>query len=138
MYLLPEELNTVLRDDVRGMLSEFDSSLIEQIIAETEAIVRTYLGEIYDMDVEMAKTLTDRNYAILKHFKDIVIYEIFSRHTRQINEVVAMRYDYAMKWLEKVATGKISLPIDLVVIDQDAPDTDLFLSGGKQRYSNDF
>jgi phage gp36-like protein len=41
----------------------------------------------------------------LKYLKDIVIYEVYMRHTRQINEAAQKRYNEAMNFLEKLNTG---------------------------------
>ena len=63
---------------------------------------------------------------LLKHLKGIVIYEIYTRRTKIMNEVAKSRYDEAMLWLEKVSEGKIKPPLPIRAVDTDGdgtPDT---------------
>lgn len=143
MFLKKSELNTVATDEIINKIINNDDAIVDDIILESIDVVSTYLYQYFDTEVIFAKTANDRNRTVLKHLKGIVIYEIYTRRTKQINEVAKSRYDEAMLWLEKVSEGKIKPPLPVRVLDTngdgtpDAPATFMKL-GSNKTYKNHF
>jgi phage gp36-like protein len=143
MFLEKAELKTVATDEIINKIISNDDTIVADIIAESIDVVSTYLYQYFDTEVIFSKTGNDRNKTILKHLKGIVIYEIYTRRTKTMNEVAKSRYDEAMLWLEKVSEGKIKPPLPIRNIDSDgdgtadAPATFMKL-GSNSKYQNHF
>ncbi len=105
-FLTKAELKTVADLAIVDIIVGLDNTIVEQIIAESIDVMSSYLSNYYDPAVIFAATGADRSLMVIKHLKDLVIYEIYIRHTRDMNEVAKMRYEEAMNWLEKMNTGE--------------------------------
>ncbi len=143
MFLEKAELKTVATDEIINKIINNDDSIVEEIILESIDVVSTYLYQYFDTESIFAKTGNERNRTILKHLKGIVIYEIYTRRTKTMNEVAKSRYDEALLWLEKVSEGKIKPPLPMRALDTDGdgtPDTPTtFLKlGSNKKYQNHF
>ena len=87
-----------------------DSAIIE--ICEDRAIeeMRCYLNKFYDCDAIFGARGAERNQLVLMMALDIAIYHIFCQHNPyKMSEVRKSRYERAVKWLEAVAAGKITI-----------------------------
>lgn len=107
MFLNMEELKTVA--DYAVVLSNIgnDTGIVTDIIEESISLMKSYLSRFYDVEAIFIKEGAERHKTVLKKLKDIVIYEIYERRTRDsANEVVTRRYAEAMHWLEKLNTGE--------------------------------
>lgn len=143
MFLEKSELKTVATDEIINKIINNDDSIVTDIILESIDVVSTYLYQYFDTETIFSKTGDARNKTILKHLKGIVIYEIYTRRTKIMNEVAKSRYDEAMLWLEKVSEGKIKPPLPIRDLDTDGdgtPDTPAtFLKlGSNKKYTNHF
>jgi len=143
MFLEKPELKTVATDEIINKIINNDDSIVVDIILESIDVVSTYLYQYFDTEAIFSKTGDERNKTILKHLKGIVIYEIYTRRTKIMNEVAKSRYDEAMLWLEKVSEGKIKPPLPIRALDTDGdgtPDTPAtFLKlGSNKKYQNHF
>lgn len=105
-FLTKEELNTVATMPIIGKITNFDDAIVEDIINESIALMKGYLSRFYDVELIFSMTGNERHLAVLKKLKDIVIYEIYERHTREQNAVAQRRFSEAMSWLEKLNTGE--------------------------------
>lgn len=89
MFLEIEELKTVADNQVVNLIVGNDLTIITDIIMESEATMRSYLSRYYDVEEIFSRVGDERNRMILKKLKDIVIYEIYERQSRdRANEVV--------------------------------------------------
>lgn len=143
MFLEQAELKTVATEEIINKIINNDDSIVEEIILESIDVVSTYLYQYFDTESIFAKTGNERNRTVLKHLKGIVIYEIYTRRTKIMNEVAQSRYDEALLWLEKVSEGKIKPPLPMRALDTDGdgtPDTPAtFLKlGSNKKYQNHF
>jgi hypothetical protein len=114
MFLEKNELKTVADLTIVDIITNLDDTIVTEIIAESIDKMRGYLSRFYDIDTIFAATGEARKKSIVKRLKDIVIYEIYERYTRDTNAVAARRYAEAMDWLEKSYTGELgdaTLPI---------------------------
>lgn len=143
MFLEKAELKTVATDEIINKIINNDDSIVTDIILESIDVVSTYLYQYFDTEVIFSKTGDERNKTILKHLKGIVIYEIYTRRTKIMNEVAKSRYDEAMLWLEKVSEGKIKPPLPVRIIDTDGDGTadtpaTFMKLGSNKKYQNHF
>jgi hypothetical protein len=114
VFLSKEELKTVAQIPAIDKIINFDNLIVIDIIDESISLMKSYLGKYYDVELIFSKEGSERNSTILKYLKDIVIYEIYIRHTKEQNEVALIRYNNALNYLENLNTGKFqdsTLPI---------------------------
>lgn len=143
MFLEKAELKTVATDEIISKIINGDDSIVTDIILESIDVVSTYLYQYFDTEKIFTKVGTERNLTVLKHLKGIVIYEIYTRRSKAINEVAKSGYDEALLWLEKVAKGTIKPNLPIRVLDTNAdgtPDTPAtFMKlGSRKTYANHF
>ncbi|MDY3521984.1 DUF1320 family protein [Riemerella anatipestifer] len=141
MFLKIDELKTVATREVIDLITNGDNSIVEEIIAESIDLMKSYLFKHYDTTAIFEKEENERPKVLLKYLKDIVIHEIYIRRTKNMNEVAKTRYDEAMLWLEKIARGTIEadLPKKMVDIDGDGvPDepSPFMKLGSRKTYRN--
>ena len=105
-FLTKEELKTVSDINIVNKITNLDDSIVTDIIDESIDLMKSYLSRYYDAEAIFAAEGSGRKKHILKFLKDIVIYEVYERHTRDTNDVTARRYNIAMRWLEKINTGE--------------------------------
>ncbi|MCL2290838.1 MAG: DUF1320 domain-containing protein [Bacteroidetes bacterium] len=107
MFLQKEELKTVSTEEIINKIIGGDDDIVTNIINESIALMKGYMSRFYDVEEIFSREGAERHLATLKRLKDIVIYEIYERHTRNQNAVAARRYNEAMNWLEKLSTGEL-------------------------------
>lgn len=141
-FLTIQELDTVSVESVRNMITHFTDAIIEQIIAESIDLMKSYLLNYYDVEQVFNATGTARSLIILKYLKNIVIYELYARDPQnQMNEVVKLQYDEALLWLTNVSKGRLQLNLPRINNDTngDGVNDDGFLwLKSNQKYSNDY
>jgi len=107
MFLQRHELKTVSTEEIIHKIIGGDVDIVTSIIQESIALMKGYMSRFYDVEEIFSQKGNKRHLATLKRLKDIVIYEIYERHTRNTNAVAARRYNEAMMWLEKLSTGEL-------------------------------
>jgi hypothetical protein len=107
MFLEKNELKTVATMQLIDSLTAKDDDIVNDIIDESICLIKGYLSRYYDVERIFDKQGNDRHKYVLKILKDIVIYEIYERHTREQNAVAKRRYDEALNWLKKNNTGEL-------------------------------
>ena len=147
MFLNKEELRSVAPIAIIDKITAEDDSIIDIIIAESIAVMTSLLSRYYDTDAifsaevttdEEGNTTDNRNQMVVKYLKDISIYEIYNRCTREQNEVAETRYNIAMEWLTKLNSGELqdkSLP-PLSDGEEDDGTTGEVRFGGNKRYNS--
>ena len=74
-----------------------------------------YLRSRYDVEKVFSATGDDRNDVLVMRACDIALYHLSSwLPTKMGHEIRKERYDLAIKWLEGVASGKITLDLPTV------------------------
>lgn len=137
-FLSFEELSTVAALPTIAKLTAGNPYVVEQIIDESIALMRSYLSSHYDTDSIFSATGDDRHLTVLKYLKDIVIFEIYDRLTREENEVAGRRYEAAIKWLESLNAGTLAdstLPPAPTPDGEDATSGDVRF-GSKTQYNS--
>lgn len=134
-FLTKEELATVAAMPTINKFTADNPYVIEQIIDESISIMRSLLSRHYDTDAIFSATGNARHLTILKYLKDIVIFEIYDRLTREENDVARRRYDTAMQWLNDLNAGTLadsSLPPTPVEPGTDAASGDVRFGSNTQ------
>jgi len=108
MFLEKSELKTVAQIPIIDKIINMDDEIVTDIIDESISLMKGYLSRYYDAETIFAQEGEGRHKMVLKRLKDIVIYEIYERHTREQNLVAQRRYQEAMAWLERLNTGEFS------------------------------
>lgn len=122
------ELNTVAPDEVIHAITDSNDAIAEKIIEETAQTVKSYLHHRYDIEAIFSATGDDRHPDLLRIIKEIAIYRIYTRRTRDaINEAAMHRYEYAMRELKDIAKGVIH-PHGLPLLTQQT--ASIFFKGG--------
>lgn len=106
-FLTKIELGTVATLSVIDRLTGSDTALVDEIIEESISLMKGYLSRHYDTEAIFAAQGADRHSTVVKRLKDLVIYEVYERHTRETNAVAARRYAETMKWLETLNSGEL-------------------------------
>ena len=138
-FLTKEELKTVSDINIVDIITNLDDTIVTDIISESIDIMKGFLSRFYDIDAIFAATGTNRKLSVVKRLKDIVIYEIYERHTRDTNDVAARRYNEAMDWLEKSYTGELgdrTLPTKPTIETDTTGTTGDVLFGGNTKYTS--
>lgn len=116
-----------------------DDTIVDIIIAETEAVMRSYLSGRFNVTEIFEATGTDRSGVVVKHFKKIVIDEIYKRKAGSLNEVTQQGFNEAMAWLEGIAKGTIDAgDLPPKVTGDDAIGDGFIKWGGNTRYPSNF
>lgn len=139
MFLSKEELKTVATLPLIDKITAQDDTIVDTIIQESIALMGSYLSKYYDVQAIFQAQGEARHLTVLKKLKDIAIYEIYERHTREQNKVAERRYNEAMLWLEKLNTGEYhdsTLPIPGPTEAPATPDTIRF--GSNPRYTSTY
>lgn len=138
-FLDKDELKTVGQIGLIELLTNCDDSIITEIIEESIAKMKGFLSRFYDASQIFEKEGADRHKGVLKRLKDIVIYEIYERHTREPNSVAARRYAESVDWLERLNTGELgdnTLPPAPKEEDSEAGKSGDTRFGGNHRYTS--
>lgn len=107
-FLTKEELTTVASMPTIEKLTAGNLFVVEQIIDESISLMQSYLSRHYDTDAIFSASGSARHLTVLKYLKDIVIFEIYDRLTREENEVARRRYDAAIQWLNDLNSGALA------------------------------
>ncbi len=101
--MLPESELVALTDD-EG-LDSINQDRVDEAIASADAEIDGYLGVRYSVPLGTTPAL------VKKLSVDIAIYTLYSRTVQSCPEIRTDRYKAAIKKLEAIAAGKISLGI---------------------------
>lgn len=141
-FLTKEELKTVSTTELIDKLTAQDDTIVDTIIAESISLMKGYLSKYYDVNAIFAATGNQRHQTVLKKLKDIVIFEIYERHTRELNHAAKRRFDEAMLWLENLNKGEFydrTLPrLEPLASSDPATQSDDVRFGGYKRYHSNY
>ena len=99
--LIPEESIIQLTDDEN--LGEINQSRVDEAIAQADAEIDSYCGGKYSVPFTTAPDI------VKKISVDIAIYNLYSRKVEEIPETRAERYKNAIRQLEGISKGIISI-----------------------------
>lgn len=139
-FLTIDELKSVAPADFLAILVGTEETIVDTMIEEMIALIKTNLGAYYDMEEVFSKTELERDGTVLMYLKDLVYYKLLKRRKpgAVLNED---EYNEAMKWLEDISTGKRRTNLPTIKTDTDGdgiPDKDVpFMKlGNNRKYQN--
>ena len=102
--LIPEETLTQITDDEGA--GEIDEDRITEAIATADAEIDSYCAARYTVPFTVVPTI------VKKLSIDMAIYNLYSRRVEEIPATRADRYKNAIRLLEGIAKGTITLGVD--------------------------
>ena len=112
-YLTPAEINTHLYDEVVTEISRDDLTKLQTAINAAIAEAKGYL-KAFDADAIFSVIGDDRNPILLLYVKDIAVWHFIVISNPAVEwQARKDRYDMAIKWLEKVQSGKTNPDLPL-------------------------
>lgn len=109
MFLTIHDYPRLIKDQNLQQVIQGNEALLEQAGLDAQAEMESYLNQRFDVAVEFAKTGDDRNPLLVMYLMDMALYHLHTRITpRNIPEVRGIRYENAINWLNKVASGKLT------------------------------
>jgi phage gp36-like protein len=106
MYCEPQELNSVLYEELQEAITRGDTELVVTHLNDAMAFVQSKLSQKYDMVEEFAKRGNQRNSLIVKYVKNIAVYFCYDLpETMPTKRMKA--YDDAVKFLDDAKQGNI-------------------------------
>lgn len=106
MYCDPQELNSVLYEELQEAITRGDTELVVTHINDAMAYVQAKLSQKYNMVEEFAKRGNQRNSLIVKYVKDIAVYFCYDL-TETMPTKRMKAYDDAVKFLDDAKQGNI-------------------------------
>lgn len=139
-FLKEAELKTKSLSSIINLITVDDDTTVDIIIKENIDVMRSYLHQYYDTEAVFNAIDDERSFVLLKHLKSLVIAEIHGIRKEVLSDVVQNKYDEAMTWLEKVASGDITPDLPAKQVDEDGDgvfDDETFMKlGGRKNYAN--
>ena len=108
LYLQIEDIKTTVEESRVATLTDNDYSTLEQIEKGVLDTIQSYIGGVYNLDVEFTKTLFARNYNLLRIVKHLFAYDFYSVYSvEMISDLVKYNYELALATLTKLQNGDI-------------------------------
>ncbi len=102
------------QDDLEAITPELedDSEALDSSIAVAQEEISGYLRSRYDIDSIFAQTDDERNPLIVMRMADITLYHLCAKLPGRMNyEVRKERYEAAVKWLQDIQRGNVTLSL---------------------------
>jgi phage gp36-like protein len=133
-FLEANDIETHLYGEVVYEINRSDSNLLQQAINAAVAEAKGYLTA-YHLPTIFSATEDDRNPILLLYIKDIAVWHFIQLANPAVDmELRRERYEYAVKWFEKVQSGRtnpdLPLPPDLVDAAGNIASVENFLKWG--------
>lgn len=100
----------ILDSLLRSGSDDYDPQIVE--ICEDRAVseMRSYMNKTYDCDAIFSARGENRHPLILMFALDIAIYHIYCQHNPyKMSKIRQDRYDRAVKWLEGIMAGDVTI-----------------------------
>lgn len=109
-FITTEDYNASIHQEILDAVIRSDSTIIEVVEDRAIAEMRGYMSRRYDCDKIFNATGDERHQLVLMMAIDIAIYHLFCIHNpRMMSEMRVERYERAIKWLEGVRKGDITV-----------------------------
>lgn len=111
-YLTNEDYYFKIQQSNLNQITNNTSSVVDQASLLSEATLRSYLIQTYDIDTEFGLTASARATELVNYGVDIALYHIHTRIApNNIPELRVNNYNTAITWLKMVATGQLNVAI---------------------------
>ena len=109
-FITTEYYNASIHQEILDAVIRSDSAIIEVVEDRAIAEMRGYMSRRYDCDKVFSAEGKERNELVLMMAIDIAIYHLFCIHNpRTMSEIRVERYERAIKWLEGIRNGDITV-----------------------------
>lgn len=109
-FITTEDYNASIHQEILDAVIRSDSTIIEVVEDRAIAEMRGYMSRRYDCDKVFSAEGKERNELVLMMAIDIAIYHLFCIHNpRMMPEIRVERYERAIKWLEGIRKGDITV-----------------------------
>lgn len=110
-FIQDEDYNVAIRSQILNLLVQEDPLAREDAEMAAQEEMESYLRVRYDVGLifSLDQAIADRKKIIVMYMCDIALYHLHSNITPDnIPEIRFLRYERAVKWLEKVAASNLS------------------------------
>lgn len=105
------QMRTYRLEQILEAADEDEDEILNAAEEEALGMLTKFLGDKYDMALELGKTGSSRHKVLLRWAKVLVIYYIYERvPDEMVPERVVKNYDDVMKMLEKIEDGEAGIP----------------------------
>ena len=132
-FLTPADYGLQIRDEIRGLLTDGNDTLLTMAALAAQAEMESYLRGRFDVSAIFAASGTTRNPQIVMYLVDAALYHLHSRQNpRNVPQIRQDRYEQVISWLKMVRKGELSagLPLEPATNPDGTPDADSILPRG--------
>lgn len=109
-FITTEDYNASIHQEILDAVIRSDATIVEVVEDRAIAEMRGYISRRYDCDKIFSAEGEQRHQLVLMMAIDITIYHLFCIHNpRMMSEIRVERYERAIKWLEGVRDGNITV-----------------------------
>ncbi|MBR2858750.1 MAG: DUF1320 domain-containing protein [Alistipes sp.] len=109
-FITTEDYNASIHQEILDAVIRSDATIVEVVEDRAIAEMRGYMSRRYDCDKIFSAEGEQRHQLVLMMAIDITIYHLFCIHNpRMMSEIRVERYERAIKWLEGVRDGNITV-----------------------------
>jgi hypothetical protein len=138
-YLTPDEINTHLYGEIVNEINRNDITLLNKAIDAAIAEAESYLT-MYDLTAIFSAVGDERNPILLLYIKDVTVWHYIQLSNPSVDMQLRLdRYEYAIKFFEKIQVGKANpnLPLPADPVDGNIqPESFLKWGGNKKRHNH--
>lgn len=118
IYLTKEDIETDAFTRFVDESTEYNDNILNKTELKVIGICKTFLTD-YDVDTTFAEGSPVRDEVLADIMGKILLYKVFSRNAaRKVSEDIKENYNWAMKMLEKIQNGSVSLSLPAVVLGE--------------------
>jgi phage gp36-like protein len=115
MYIQTKDYITRITTSKLSLMIEKDNTVIADADKFACDIIKGYLGRLYMIDDEFAKTGVARNYQLLNWGLNIALYTLYQRTADEdVPEKVIKNFDDTISELADLSKGKTAINLDRV------------------------
>jgi phage gp36-like protein len=138
MFIQADELKSVMYEYQLQQIVGNDATIVEMAINAAEQEAKSYLAVGYNCEQIFSAIGSNRNSLIVELVKDIALYKIVRlANVDIIYEKARERYDRAIEYLDRVASGKLAPNLPLKTNATGEPQTRL-RSGSIPKFRHSF
>ena len=109
-FITTEDYSASIHQEILDAVIRSDATIVEVVEDRAIAEMRGYMSRRYDCDKIFSAEGEQRHQLVLMMAIDITIYHLFCIHNpRMMSEIRVERYERAIKWLEGVRDGNITV-----------------------------
>lgn len=138
MFLTPLEVNTHLYGEVVSEISRADESILQSAIDAAIEEAKGYLTA-YDTEAIFSAPENERSSVLLLFCKDIAVWHFINLANPAVEMQLRLeRYEKAIKWLEKVQSGKTNPSFPYPAVEPPAQANNYIKWGGNYKRISNF